>query len=639
MSELKFLCVAGTSDNLLAGLLKQIGATIDFISLKEYLKHNIDTYTGMLFMPGYFDWDRDIKDKELILQKVKKFVDAGKSLYSEYIQCPDYLFLHNTFKFKQNYPPRPVALERVLLRKKHYITDDFHELAILPVRNCTFLPGLSKDLETLASFAVVRGVHKAEYDLPHEWEMFPALCVGRNHNEVFATFELSKYRELEFPLASQWERLLRKIVLYLIPETIRTETEKKLSHIPLPKTWETTGKFPASERKQNYRKALDNLMKWYFNSGVMSSPDGSNGVMEGFRSFDHRLLPIIRPDCNSQIALLMELYGILYQDKYYHEISSNIIDSLWKNGFQDQNRKHNTYGLWKFYQDYETAPVQVFCNDNSWAPIGLLGLFGLNENKDYLENAGITAKNIFHWRLLEKAFSINGKKLNELGDKYLDELNGHYTMNPFVPSMYALYGHYSGNRDFIARAAEIAESYVDHPSSAQTNVFPILMYSLLFKITGKASFKDEIRKRVERFDALRIDCGGVRNILYSVEKARDFYGIKEIDVTHKPTDKIIDILYVNGPFVFCLYAAWKATGEEYYLNFFHEVMDFLCSIQIVSQNPKLSGAWMRGYDYLYNDYNGTNGDMDWGPFCVESGWCNTWIGQALSMYLMDSDLF
>jgi len=165
------------------------------------------------------------------------------------------------------------------------------------------------------------------------------------------------------------------------------------------------------------------------------------------------------------------------------------------------------------------------------------------------------------------------------------------------------------------------------------------MYSLLFQITGRAFFKDKIRKRVERFEPLRTECGGVRNILYNEAKARDFYGIREIDVTHKPTDKIVDILYVNAPFVMCLYAAWKATGEEYYLDFFHEVMDFICSVQITSPNPKLHGAWMRGYDYLHNDYNGNNGDMDWGPFCVESGWCNSWIGQTLAMYLMDGDMF
>ncbi len=326
MSELKFLCVGGAKDNLFAKLLETVGATIDFIPLSEYLEHKAGAYTGMLFMAGYFDWDRDVKDKELILQKIKKFVDNGGSLYSEYIQCPDYLFLHNTFKIKQNYPPRPVALERFLVRKKHYITDGFDELGILPVRNCTFLPGLSKDLDVLASFAVIRGVHRLEYELPHEWEMFPALCVGREHNEIFATFELSKYRELEFPLASQWERLLRKIVLYLIPERSRQKAERQISAIPLPKTWKIAGKSPATERKQNYRKTLDRLMKWYSNSGAMPSPDGSSGVMEGFRSFDHGRLPIIRPDCNAQIALLMKLYGHLVKDKYFCETSSNIIN-------------------------------------------------------------------------------------------------------------------------------------------------------------------------------------------------------------------------------------------------------------------------------------------------------------------------
>ena len=530
-------------------------------------------------------------------------------------------------------------MERFLVRKEHFITEDFDELAVLPVRNCIFLPGHAKDLEVLASFAVVRGVHQAEYELPHEWEMFPALCAGRRFREVFATFELSKYRELKFPLAGQWERLARKIVLYLLPETVRKAAEKKFAAIPLPVTWTTAGKFSVSERRQRYRTTLDNLMQWYDNSGVLISPDGTAGAMEGFRSFDHRKLPIIRSDCNIQIALLMELYGQLSGNNRHKEISSNLVAYLWKNGFQDGNPEHNTYGLWKFYQDFEDFPVQAFCNDNSWAASALSVLFALTGNREYLESAGLTAENIRRWRILEKIFCFSGEMLNNDGEKYADKiLANSRIMNPFVPTMYAIYGHFSGKPDFINRAEEFAENFVDHPTSAQTNVFPILMYAILFQLTGKSFYKDELRRRVECFEALKTKCGGVRNILYNETKARNYYGILEVDVTQKTTDEIVDILYNNGPFVISVYAAWKATGDEYYLDFFHEVMDFLCAVQITDTDPKLRGAWMRGYDYRYNDYNGANGDMDWGAFCVESGWCNTWIGQALTLYLLDSDI-
>ncbi len=639
MSELKYLCIGESTGNRMAELLEIAGATIDRIPLDDYLEHNQQEYAGMLFMPGYFDWDSKVNDKEAILRKVKKFVDNGNSLYTEYIECPDYLFVHNTFKIKQNYPPRPVGLERFLVRKDHFVTKDFSELAILPVRNCTFLPGHTKDLDVLASFAVVRGVHQAEYELPHEWEMFPALCAGHGFREIFATFELSKYRELEFPLAGQWEKLIRQIVLYLLPETVRENAEKKFAAIPLPMTWTTAGKFPASKRQQRYRAALDNLMQWYDKSGVLVNSDGSAGAMEGFRSFDHRKLPIIRSDCNLQIALLMELYGRLSGNERYKKISSNLVEHLWKNGFQDRNPKHNTYGLWKFYQDYEDFPVQVFCNDNSWGATALSELFALTGNRKYLESAGLTAENIRRWRVLEQTFCFLGKMLNEDGEKYAEGiLANSEVMNPFVPAMYAVYGHFSGNSDFIRRAEEFAENYVDHPTSAQTNVFPILMYAILFQLTAKSVYETEIRRRVERFEKLKTNCGGVRNILYNETKARNYYGILEVDVTHKPTDEIVDILYVNGPFVISVYTAWKATGDKYYLDFFHDVMDFLCAVQLTCPNTKLRGAWMRGYDYRYNDYNGANGDMDWGPFCVESGWCNAWIGQALAMYLMDMDI-
>ena len=108
-----------------------------------------------------------------------------------------------------------------------------------------------------------------------------------------------------------------------------------------------------------------------------------------------------------------------------------------------------------------------------------------------------------------------------------------------------------------------------------------------------------------------------------------------MDVTHKATDPVVDQLYVNAPLAFCLYTAYKVTGEKMYKDFFHQIMDFLVRIQIRSKDKKLNGAWMRAFDYKNWDYYGSNGDIDWGPYCVESGWTNTWIGTTLALYLMD----
>ena len=120
MPELKYLHIGDSAGNRMTELLETAGATVDYISLDDYLEHDQEEYAGMLFMPGYFDWDSKVKDKEAILRKVKKFVDSGNSLYTEYIECPDYLFVHNTFKIKQNYPPRPVGVGAISCQERAF---------------------------------------------------------------------------------------------------------------------------------------------------------------------------------------------------------------------------------------------------------------------------------------------------------------------------------------------------------------------------------------------------------------------------------------------------------------------------------------------------------------------------------------
>ena len=63
------------------------------------------------------------------------------------------------------------------------------------------------------------------------------------------------------------------------------------------------------------------------------------------------------------------------------------------------------------------------------------------------------------------------------------------------------------------------------------------------------------------------------------------------------------------------------------------LLDFMARIQIRSKDKRLDGAWMRGYDLKNRDYYACNADADWGTYCIESGWCNTWVGKAWINYL------
>ena len=151
----------------------------------------------------------------------------------------------------------------------------------------------------------------------------------------------------------------------------------------------------------------------------------------------------------------------------------------------------------------------------------------------------------------------------------------------------------------------------------------------------------KIKKYLSSYKHIRkfqISCGAVKTFFHDEKKTRELYGLSEVDVIHKDSDSITDQLYVNGILTLCLHTAYKATGNKEYRDFFHQIMDFLAGIQIKSKDKRLNGAWMRAFDYKNWEYYGSNGDVDWGPYCVESGWTNAWIAVTLSLYLQDEIL-
>ena len=385
--KLEFLIVDQGKTNEFMTLLETTDISITRIDLDEFISADVKRFNSMLFMPGYFEWGDNLAKKELILKKIKAFTDKGGNLYAEYVQCDDYI-LRKVFLFtiKQNHPPRPVAFERIVVADDHYITGDFSKEEILPVRNCVFLPCHAKQPKTILSFAVVLGNHEVIHGMPLKRDVWPAL-LANDKGGVFAAFELSKYKKNNFPLQKRWEKILKRVILFLIPENQRGRYEKKFfpAEIVLNKPdWATLhdeikiktdrkaeitvfapgprgklavkkikgksswkfipdkeGTYVISARDNNgeiskreivvslrdrkYGEVLDKLIKWYFESGVMPDKDGSSGVYEGFRSTDHKLIPIFRSDCNTTTAETMFAYGRLKKINSYKKIAETLL--------------------------------------------------------------------------------------------------------------------------------------------------------------------------------------------------------------------------------------------------------------------------------------------------------------------------
>ncbi|MBN2301049.1 MAG: hypothetical protein JXN60_00900 [Lentisphaerae bacterium] len=704
----RFLCVTANArhNNGFCDILDSCCIDYNRINPAEFERTSLAPYHGILFMPGYFEWADDNNLKERVLAKLTQFKARGGSLYAEYVQSDDYR-LRKIFLFKHNGPPRSAEYERAFVSHSHFITSDFPENAILPVRNCCFLPGYSKTAQALLSFGTVLGTREVLYGTPERREMWPALLAQRTgpswygyveqQSWVYASFELSRYVEKNFPLQKQWEKILRRILIYLLPESQKkvyaqrlepwnididkknwalpgmpvtvsvpvgykisfavkagrrrlsadvetTRSVKKWKFVPdregaLTMTFDRAGvqreeQLDVMSRKHKYRRVLDRLIKWYLESGVMPKKDGTEGVFEGFRSLDHKLIPVRRSDCNVDSATALYMYGIMSGDASFKRIAENILSYVLKNGFQDMNPKHATYGLWKFFDDNEDYPVSAWTNDNSSVAEDLLMFYRWTGKSQYLKRAFLVAEKFLELGMHEGRPGI-GKDINAKGIKKYCRTTRKYGPDVFIPGFYAYVASETGEKKFLKAAEQTVRKLADVKPNYEPYYFRSIV--MLYEATKKSCYRESMDRMLAKFKKSQLSCGAIKDFPSSKEESvRKGYGIREVWIAHRAGDPVVDQLYQNAPWAYALYLAYKATDNTEYLKVFYKLMDFLARIQIVSKDPRLDGAWMRAFDYKYWDYYGSNGDIDWGPYCIESGWSNAWIARALSMWLTDN---
>ena len=105
-------------------------------------------------------------------------------------------------------------------------------------------------------------------------------------------------------------------------------------------------------------------------------------------------------------------------------------------------------------------------------------------------------------------------------------------------------------------------------------------------------------------------------------------------------DPVCDMLYSCNFALIGLHEAAAATGEPFYAEAEAKLARFLCRIQVRSQeHPELDGAWYRAFNFRRWEYWASNSDWEWGPWCIETGWCQPWIAGTLALRQQKTSLW
>lgn len=107
--------------------------------------------------------------------------------------------------------------------------------------------------------------------------------------------------------------------------------------------------------------------------------------------------------------------------------------------------------------------------------------------------------------------------------------------------------------------------------------------------------------------------------------AENTYSHEEFSVSMgKERDKIVDMLYCTNNLLGCFTLISGMTNAGTVQTDVAEKMrkaliDFLLSTQIIENDNRLFGGWMRAYDMENGEYYGVNKDLGRGPYCIMSG--------------------
>ena len=203
----------------------------------------------------------------------------------------------------------------------------------------------------------------------------------------------------------------------------------------------------------------------------------------------------------------------------------------------------------------------------------------------------------------------------------------------------------TGFEPFLTRTKAGIRTYIqkDDPKDGEFGQRVQFPLAWLVRIEDTPEHRGWLQKKTSDTLAVQRQSGAMGHKLAResmVVPSNEDYGTKETSVVQQSSDPAADMLYIGNFALSSLHETAAATGDAHYSEAEGRLTDFLCRIQIRSErHPELDGGWFRCFDYDKWEYWASSADNDWGPWCIETGWTQTWITSTLALRQMKTSLW
>lgn len=558
-------------------------------------------------------------------------------------------------EYPESLPGTQVGQPREVEWERGVITSDafgpwLERMRIVSLGRCRYAPMRAAKPELV--LARVAGFDTAIYGLPKEVE--PLLFEYRPGAILVGATKLSQFATARYAPAEAWTAVWARILRWLRPGSAAPRVVWRPAVVP---SYGRDERLPGDIESTAFRRGVE----WFERARLFPAPgDGSAGVMEGLTSairYDgtQPVSATVRADCIGEVSMALAFAG-------RRDIAEKLNDFLYSTSALASGPRGDaaspSFGLlgWSL----PDAAGVYYGDDNARALLGSMGAAALLYEDRWdrrilqalLANLRTTGRLGFRQsRIEERDLRVSGWR------RYYGEDTINYAPH-YEAYLWACFlrayekTHFAPFLERTRTAIRMTmEAYPGewHWTNGiqQERARMLLPLAWLVRVDDSPEHRGWLRRIATDLLALQNEAGAIREEVgseghgaYWPPRSNEEYGTREAPLLQRNGDAVSDLLYTSNFALLGLHEASEATGDALYRAAEDRLARFLCRVQTRSAaHPELDGAWYRAFDSQRWEYWGSNADLGWGAWSVESGWTQAWIASVLRMREMKTSLW
>ncbi len=552
--------------------------------------------------------------------------------------------------------PRATEWERAVVASDVF-GPSLPRLRLLAIHDCRFVPTTAAAPHIV--LARVAGFDEAVFGLPGA--TFPVLFEHGEGRVLVATTKLSGFVTARYGPRAAWAAIWAYVLRWLQGG----KAAPKLTWTPTVRpSYGLDERLPADAEMRAFRRGAE----WFRTARLRGAPpqSGRDGLLEGYTSRvrldgSQPVRRQLRNDCMGESSLALAMAGTVLGDAQFLEAAANLNDFIYTRSVLAQGPRADprsaSFGLvgWT-----TVAHDTYYGDDNARSLLGTMGaaaLLGADRwdrplLRCILANFRTCGRHGFRGNALREQ-GLASRGWRAFYDAATVNYAPHYEAYLWACYLWA-YRH-TGWKPLLERArTALRMTVAAYPDQwrwtngiQQERARMLLPLAWLVRVEDTPEHRRWLRKMATEMLADQEACGAICEELgrpglgtIPPPKSNEAYGKSEAPIIQQTGNPVCDLLYTGGFAFLGLHEAAAATGERLYAGGEERLAKLLCRIQARSESHReLDGAWLRAFDFERWEYFGSNADVGWGAWCIETGWKQAWIVAVLGLRQRETSLW